>query len=212
MLHALAFVSMFVIGGLSGIYMASTPVDIYIHDTYFIVAHIHYVVFGGSVFGIFAAIAYWFPKMFGRMMNETLGKMHFWMTFVFFNWVFFPMHIIGVGGHMRRIYNPLQYEFLQPLQHWNEFITVGVIGLGIGQIPFVINFLWSLVAGPVAERNPWHANTLEWVAASPPPHGNFDAIPTVYRGPYEYSVPTHSADWLPQDRPLIPAEAAAAHS
>jgi cytochrome c oxidase subunit 1 len=212
MLHALAFVSMFVIGGLSGIYMASTPVDIYIHDTYFIVAHIHYVVFGGSVFGIFAAIVYWFPKMFGRMMNETLGKIHFWMTFVFFNWVFFPMHIIGVGGHMRRIYNPLQYEFLQPLQHWNEFITVGVIGLGIGQIPFVINFLWSVLAGPIAERNPWHANTLEWVASSPPPHGNFDAIPTVYRGPYEYSVPTHSADWLPQNLPLIPAEAAAAHS
>jgi cytochrome c oxidase subunit 1 len=211
MLYALAFVSMFVIGGLSGIYMASTPVDIFIHDTYFIVAHIHYVVFGGSIFGVFAAISYWFPKMFGRMMNETLGKVHFWLTFVFFNWVFFPMHIIGVGGHMRRIYNPLQYEFLVPLQWWNVFITVGVIGLGLAQVPFVINFVWSLVAGRVADRNPWHANTLEWVAPSPPPHGNFTTIPTVHRGPYEYSVPGMREDWLPQDR-VLEGQVAAAHS
>jgi cytochrome c oxidase subunit 1 len=211
MLYALAFVSMFVIGGLSGIYMASTPVDIFIHDTYFIVAHIHYVVFGGSIFGVFAAISYWFPKMFGRMMNETLGKVHFWLTFVFFNWVFFPMHIIGVGGHMRRIYNPLQYDFLVPIQWWNVFITVGVIGLGLAQVPFVINFVWSLVAGRVAERNPWHANTLEWVAPSPPPHGNFTTIPTVHRGPYEYSVPGMREDWLPQDRALE-GRVAAAHS
>ncbi len=211
MLYALAFVSMFVIGGLSGIYMASTPVDIFIHDTYFIVAHIHYVVFGGSIFGVFAAISYWFPKMFGRMMNEPLGKIHFWLTFIFFNWVFFPMHIIGVGGHMRRIYNPLQYEFLLPLQWWNVFITIGVIGLAVGQLPFVINFFWSLVAGQVAERNPWHANTLEWVAPSPPPHGNFTTIPTVHRGPYEYSVPGMQEDWLPQDRALE-GRVAAAHS
>src|SRR6185295_2742096 len=110
MLHALAFVSMFVIGGLSGIFMATTSLDMYIHDTYFIVAHIHYVLFGGSVFGVFAGVTYWFPKMFGRMMNETLGKLHWLLTFVGFNLVFFPMHILGVGGHMRRIANPMQYE------------------------------------------------------------------------------------------------------
>ncbi len=211
MLNALAFVSMFVIGGLSGIYMAATPVDIFIHDTYYIVAHIHYVVFGGSVFGIFAAIYYWFPKLFGRMMNETLGKIHFWPTFIAFNCTFFPMHILGIGGHMRRIYNPMQYEFLQPLQWINVFITVSAFALGLAQIPFVINFFWSLFAGKKAERNPWKANTLEWVAPSPPPHGNFDAIPVVYRGPYEYSSPEVAEDYLPQNRPLVPQRAAAAH-
>ena len=109
MLNALAFVSMFVIGGLSGIYMASTPVDIFIHDTYYIVAHIHYVVFGGSIFAIFAGVYYWFPKMFGRIWNKPLGYVHFWLTFIAFNCTFFPMHILGVGGHMRRIANPMQY-------------------------------------------------------------------------------------------------------
>jgi cytochrome c oxidase subunit 1 len=211
MLNALAFVSMFVIGGLSGIYMAATPVDIFIHDTYYIVAHIHYVVFGGSVFGIFAAIYYWFPKMFGRMMNETLGKIHFWPTFIAFNCTFFPMHILGIGGHMRRIYNPMQYEFLQPLQPINVFITVSAFALGLAQIPFVINFFWSLFAGKRADRNPWKANTLEWVAPSPPPHGNFDAIPVVYRGAYEYSSPEVTEDYLPQNRQLVPQRAAAAH-
>jgi cytochrome c oxidase subunit 1 len=199
MLNALAFVWMFVIGGLSGIFMASTPVDIYIQDTYFIVAHIHYVVFGGSIFGAFAAIYYWFPKMFGRMMNTFLGHLHFWPTFVFFNLTFFPMHILGVGGHMRRIYNPTQYEFLQPLQHWNVFITVSALCLGLAQIPFVINFFWSLFAGPKAPVNPWNSNTLEWTAPSPPPHLNWGpALPTVYRGPYEYSSPESTTDFLPQ--------------
>ncbi|MFQ5990420.1 MAG: cbb3-type cytochrome c oxidase subunit I, partial [Candidatus Methylomirabilales bacterium] len=209
MLNGLAFVSMFVIGGLSGIYMANTPVDIFIHDTYFIVAHIHYVVFGGSVFGIFAGIYYWFPKMFGRMMNEALGKIHFWLTFIFFNCVFFPMHILGIGGMMRRIYNPMQYEFLQPLQPINVFITISAICLGLAQIPFVINFCWSLFAGKEAERNPWQANTLEWSAPSPPPHGNWgETLPVVYHGPYEYSVPELEEDYLPQDRPLpVPAVA-----
>jgi cytochrome c oxidase subunit 1 len=202
MLNALAFVSMFVIGGLSGIFMASTPVDIYIQDTYFIVAHIHYVVFGGSIFGAFAAIYYWFPKMFGRMMNAALGHLHFWPTFVFFNLTFFPMHIIGVGGHMRRIYNPMQYEYLQHLQHWNVLMTIGALGLGISQIPLIVNFFWSLFAGRRAPLNPWNSTTLEWTAASPPPHLNWGpTLPTVYRGPYEYSVPDESADFSPQTQP-----------
>ena len=177
MLNGLAFVSMFVIGGLSGIFMASAPVDIYIQDTYFIVAHIHYVVFGGSIFGAFAGIYYWFPKMFGRMMNNALGHLHFWLTFVFFNLTFFPMHIIGVGGQMRRIYNPLQYEFLQHQQHWNVIITIGAIALGLSQIVFAVNFVWSIFAGKKAPLNPWNANTLEWTAPSPPPHLQLGADP-----------------------------------
>jgi cytochrome c oxidase subunit 1 len=212
MLFAIGFVSMFVIGGLSGVYMASTPVDIFIHDTYYIVAHIHYVVFGGSMFGIFAGIYYWFPKMYGRMMNEPLGKLHFWGTLIGFNWTFFPMHIIGVAGHMRRIFNPHQYEFLQPIVHWNEIITYGAFVLAASQLIIVVNFFWSLVAGKKAERNPWHANTLEWEAPTPPPHGNFPGpLPTVYRGPYEYSSPLVPEDYLPQARRLEGKTAAAAH-
>jgi cytochrome c oxidase subunit I len=204
MLFALGFVSMFVIGGLSGIFAASTPVDMFIHDTYFIVAHIHYVLFGGSLFALFAGLYYWFPKMFGRMMNETLGKLHFFATFIAYNCTFFPMFILGVGGMMRRIYNPLQYEFLKPLQPINVFITISAMALGLAQLIIVVNFFWSLFAGKRAERNPWKANTLEWTAPSPPPHGNFDTVPTVLRGPYEYSSPEVVEDYLPQDRSLIP--------
>ncbi len=204
MLNGLAFVSMFLIGGLSGVYMASTPVDIFIHDTYFIVAHIHYVLFGGSMFALFAGIYYWFPKMFGKMMNEGLGKLHFFLTFIAFNCTFFPMHILGVGGHMRRIANPTYYDFLKPLQHWNVIITVSAFALGIAQVIFLINFIMSMAAGRKAEANPWNANTLEWTAApTPPPHGNFPGpLPVVYRGPYEYSSPEVTEDWLPQNRDL----------
>jgi cytochrome c oxidase subunit 1 len=210
MLFGLGFVNNFVIGGLSGIFMASTPVDIFIHDTYYIVAHFHYVV-AGIIFAMFAAIYYWFPKIFGRMMNEILGKIHFFGTLIFFNATFFPMHFLGVGGHMRRIYNPLQYEFLQPFQSWNIFISLSAFALAISQIPFVINFFWSLFAGKKAERNPWQANTLEWSAPSPPPHLNWgDTIPVVYRGPYEYSSPEVTEDYLPQDRPLV-TQAVRAH-
>src|SRR5947199_1703319 len=210
MLFALGFVSNFVIGGLSGIFMASTPVDIFIHDTYYIVAHFHYVV-AGIIFALFAAVYYWFPKMFGRMMNERLGKIHFVLTYIFFNGAFFPMHFLGVAGHMRRIYNPTQYEFLQPMQHWNLFITVSALILGASQIFFLYNFVSSLFAGKKAERNPWQANILEWTAASPPPHGNFEVQPVVYRGPYEYSSPEVKEDWLPQNKQLGAGAAARAH-
>ncbi len=201
MLNTLAFVSMFVIGGLSGIYMANSPVDIYIHDTYYIVAHIHYVVFGGSVFAIFGGIFYWFPKMFGRHMNATLGKIHFWISFLAFNGVFFPMHILGVGGHMRRIANPMQYEFLQHMQGINVFITICAFILGVAQFLLLFNVFWSIFRGKVAEQNPWQATTLEWYAPTPVPHGNFGAIPQVYHGPYEYSVPGAETDWTPQTEP-----------
>ncbi|MGO9455230.1 MAG: cbb3-type cytochrome c oxidase subunit I [Candidatus Binataceae bacterium] len=210
MLNGLSFVAMFVIGGLSGIFMACTPVDMYIHDTYFIVAHIHYVLFGGSLFAIFGGITYWFPKMFGRMMNEKLGKVHFWITFVAFNCTFFPMHILGMGGHMRRIYNPQQYDFLKPLIPINMFISISAFVLGAAQFLLLANIIWSYFKGEKASENPWHANTLEWSAPSPPGHGNWPgAIPVVYRGPYEYSSPESAEDYLPQWQPPEHATAAA---
>jgi cytochrome c oxidase subunit 1 len=204
MLFALGFVSNFVIGGLSGIYMASTPVDIYIHDTYFVVAHFHYVV-AGIIFGMFAGLYYWFPKMFGRLLNEPLGKVHFFLTYLFFNTTFFPMHFLGVAGHMRRIYNPMQYEFLHTMQDWNVFITYSAFCLSLAQLPLCVNLVWSLWRGQQATANPWFANTLEWSAPSPPPHGNFATTPIVYRGPYEYSSPLVKEDWLPQDQALAAA-------
>jgi cytochrome c oxidase subunit 1 len=205
MLWAIGFISLFTVGGLSGIFMASNTVDIFIHDTYFIVAHIHYVLFGGSLMAIFAAIYFWFPKMFGRMMNDTWGKVHFALTFIFYNLTFFPMHILGMAGHMRRIYDPTQYEFLQPYQPMNRFITISAILLFVAQLPFIANFFWSLFRGRKAELNPWLDNGLEWTVPSPPPHGNFAVTPTVYRGPYEFSSPEAEAgaDYLPQDaRPV----------
>lgn len=198
MCFALAFVSMFVIGGLSGIFMASTPVDLFIHHTYFIVAHIHYVLFGGSIFAIFAAIYFWYPKMFGRMFNETLGKVHFFLTFIFFNLTFFPMHNLGLGGMMRRIADPTIYTHLQQLQPMNQISTIGAIGLGLTLIPFFWNLFWSMRHGPKAPNNPWRATTLEWTVSSPPGHGNFPKTPVVYNGPYEYSVPGMEKDYLMQ--------------
>jgi len=201
MLNALAFVAMFTIGGLSGIFMASTPVDAFIHDTYFIVGHIHYVLFGGSLFAGFAGITYWFPKMFGRMMNPHLGRVHFWLSFIAFNCTFFPMHILGVGGHMRRIFDPNEYAHLAHLQPMNTFITISAFLLGFAQLIFVANIIYSMRRGERAGSNPWNANTLEWTIPSPAGHGNFDRIPTVYRGPYEYSSPMSDRDYLPQDLP-----------
>ena len=201
MCFALAFVSMFVIGGLSGIFMASTPVDLFVHHTYFIVAHIHYVLFGGSIFGIFAAIYFWFPKMFGRMLSEGWGKVHFVLTFVFFNLTFFPMHNLGLGGMMRRIADPMVYEHLRQLQPLNQLCTFGAMGLGFTTFIFLWNMIHSIRHGKVAPANPWHANTLEWTVPSPPGHGNFPKTPTVYHGAYEYSVPGLEKDYLPQNEP-----------
>jgi cytochrome c oxidase subunit 1 len=202
MRYAIAFVSLFIIGGLSGIFMAATPVDVQIHDTYFIVAHIHYVLFTGSLMGIFAGLYYWYPKMFGRKMNERLGKWHFWLTFIFANGTFFAMHIVGLGGMQRRIADPTQYEGLLRWMPMNRFMTINAFLLFLSQIPFLWNFFTSLRGGEKAGPNPWHANTLEWHAPSPPGHGNFGEIPTVHRGPYEYASPEVEEDYLPQARDL----------
>ena len=202
MLYALAFVSLFVIGGLSGIFMAATPVDIAIHATMFIVAHLHYVLFASSLMGIFAGIYYWFPKMFGRLMNEPLGKLHFILTFVAGNCTFFPMHIVGAALQPRRYSDPLQFEFTRHLQGLNQFMSISAFVLGCAQVIFLYNFFASLFSGKRADRNPWHANTLEWTAPSPPPHGNFERIPNVFRGPYEYASPDTEEDYLPQTQSL----------
>jgi cytochrome c oxidase subunit 1 len=201
-LNAVAFVAMFVIGGLSGIFMAATPVDILIHDTYFIVAHLHYVLFGGSLFALFAAITYWYPKMFGRLMSSRWGKIHFWLTFVFYNLVFFPMHTLGMGGMMRRIYDPTIYDFLKPYQPMNTFISICAFILFAVQAIFALNFIISLFRGARAPQNPWEDNGLEWTLPNPAPHGNWERVPTVYRGPYEFSSPDVEEDYLPQTRKL----------
>jgi cytochrome c oxidase subunit 1 len=199
MAYEVAFDSMFVIGGQSGIFMASTPVDLYVHHTYFNDAHFHYVLFGGSMFAIFAAVYFWFPKMSGRMFNNTLGWVHFWMTFVFFNLTFFPMHNLGLGGMMRRIADPTVYDCLKQLQPLNVVCTIGAMGLGLATLPFVYNIFWSMRHGEKAPTNPWNSTTLEWTVPNPIPHGNFSKTPTVYHGPYEYSVPGYYKDYLPQN-------------
>ncbi len=200
MLWALGFLTMFIAGGLTGIFNGSAPVDLYVSRTYFVVAHFHYTLFSAVFFGGFAGVYYWFPKMFGRMLSGPLGHLHFWLTLVFFNVTFFPMHHIGLAGMVRRIANPLQYDALVPHQWLNVLATYGTLCLLAAQIPFVINILWAWLAGKPAPRNPWNAATLEWSAPSPPPHLNWGpSVPRVYRGAYEYSVPGEREDWLPQE-------------
>jgi cytochrome c oxidase subunit 1 len=202
LLYAVAFVSLFVTGGLSGIFLAASPVDLYFHDTYFVVAHFHFVMASAALFAIFAGTYYWFPKMFGRMMNEPLGKIHFVLTFLGIYGTFFPMHFLGTHGMSRRLYTPNTYPFLASVQPLDVFISLCAFMLGAAQLIFIYNFFYSALKGPQAERNPWHANTLEWTADSPPPHGNWPEPPVVYRWPYDYSVPGAAEDYLPQTVPI----------
>jgi cytochrome c oxidase subunit I len=184
MLFALGFLSMFVIGGLSGVMLGAVPIDIHVSDTYFIVAHIHYVLFGGSVFTIFAGMYYWFPKMTGRMYNERLGQLHFWLTFIGFNLTFFPMHIIGTEGMPRRV-----ADYAPRFAGANMFISIASFGLGASVLVFLYNMITSWRSGEIAPANPWRGMTLEWQVSSPPPVFNFDEIPQVVGAPYEYGVP-----------------------
>jgi cytochrome c oxidase subunit 1 len=208
MLWALGVVSLFISGGLSGVWLGQSAPDIQLHDTFFVVAHFHLIMAGAALFGVFGATAMWFPKMFGRKMNEPLGKLHFWFTFVTYYGTFFPMHYIGIAGHMRRIYDPYQYAFLKDLQPLNVFITTSALILGASQILFFINFFWSAFKGERAGENPWNANGLEWTTASPPPHGNWPgAIPEVHRWPYEYSNPAAPRDHVMQHEPPMAVEA-----
>jgi cytochrome c oxidase subunit 1 len=204
MVWALGFLTMFIAGGLTGIFNGAAPADIYVGRTYFVVAHFHYTLFSAVFFGGFAGVYYWFPKLFGRMLAAPLGHLHFWLTLIFFNLTFFPMHNLGLAGMVRRIANPLQYDALVPHQWVNVLITYSALCLLASQIPLVINVFWSLLAGRPAPANPWNAATLEWSAPSPPPHLNWGpSLPVVQRGAYEYSVPGESRDWLPQDLAAI---------
>ena len=206
MLFAVGFISLFVTGGLTGIFLASPAIDIQLTDTFFVVAHFHFVMASAALFGIFAGTYHWFPKMFGRMMNERLGRIHFWLTFAGIYATFFPMHFLGIAGMMRRIYSPQVYEFLRGLAPVNAFVSVAAFALGLAQLIFIYNLFLSLFRGAHAERNPWQATTLEWEAPSPPPHRNFgEALPEVHRWPYDYSRPDSADDFLPQTVPAVPA-------
>jgi len=199
MLFALAFLPMFGIGGLTGLPLGFAPTDMHLHDTYYVIGHFHYVVAPGSLIALIGGTYYWYPKMFGRMMNEKLGKVHFWMTVIPMNFVFFPMLIQGMYGMQRRLATPTDQWHNLPVQGWSMLIGIAGAVLFIGQLPFLWNFFWSLKNGEVAGENPWNATTLEWACPSPPPHGNFATPPEVFRGPYEYSVPGHKTDYWPQD-------------
>jgi cytochrome c oxidase subunit 1 len=203
MLWALSFLFAFLIGGVTGIYLGASALDVYFHDSYFVLAHFHYTFFPITIIGMFAAITFWFPKMFGRMMNETLGKIHFWGTFIPFNCIFLPLFFLGLAGQHRRIYNYNHFPDLatEELQDIRVFATTSLVIMIIFQVIFLYNFFYSMFKGEKAPENPWKANTLEWTIPSPPPHGNFKTLPTVYRGAYEYSVPGREMDYWPQNMP-----------
>ena len=206
MLWALGFLAMFLIGGVTGIPLGSSGTDIQLHDTYFVVAHFHYTFFPIAIIAVFAGITYWYPKMFGRMLDEFWGKVHFWGTIIPFNCLFIPLFALGLGGQHRRIYQYTEANYLDLASDGQQTLrvvaTCALIIMLMFQIPFLINFFMSLRTGRKAENNPWEANTLEWTVPSPPPHGNFgDEFPEVHRGPYEYSHPDRESDFWPQNEP-----------
>ena len=201
MLFALAFLPMFGIGGLTGLPLGLSATDIPLHDTYYVIGHFHYVVAPGTIFALFAGIYYWFPKLTGRKMNETLGRIHFFGSFVCMNAIFMPMFIVGLAGVSRRLWDGgAQYAHAQPVLHWNEFMSHGAWALGVFQLFFIFNLFWSIRKGKKVEENYWHATTLEWATPTPPPHGNFLTAPEVFRPPYEYSVPGAKRDFTPQNQ------------
>jgi cytochrome c oxidase subunit 1 len=201
MLFACAFLPMFGIGGLTGLPLAFSMTDLYLHDTYYVIGHFHYVVAPGTIFALFAGIYHWYPKVTGRFMNETLGRLHFWPSLICMNFLFAPMFIQGLAGFHRRWYNG-GMAFEETTKHWlwlNEVMSIAAWGLAFSQIPFILNVFLSIKGGKkVTCDNPWHATTLEWATPTPPGHGNFNFEPVVHRGPYEYSVPGAATDYTPQ--------------
>jgi cytochrome c oxidase subunit 1 len=203
MLWGLAFIAEFLIGGVTGIFLGASGADIYFHDTYFVLAHFHYTFYPIAIIGTFAGITYWFPKMYGRMMNETLGKIHFWGSVIPFNFIFIPLFVLGAAGQHRRIYDYTNFPDLALpwMQDLRVLATLSLLVMLGFQLVFLYNYFSSIFRGEKAGKNPWNANTLEWTTESPPPHGNWAELPTVYRGPYEYSVEGRDEDYWPQNVP-----------
>jgi cytochrome c oxidase subunit 1 len=202
MLFAIGFVSLFVAGGITGLVLGQTSLDLAFHDTYFVLAHFHLVMGVAAIFGMFAGMYFWFPKMFGRMMNETLGKIHFWITFVGVYAIFIPMHSMGMVGMPRRYSSFEEYQFLANTPPLVKLVTFAAMVTAVTQLIFFANLFWSMFKGPKASDNPWEATTLEWATTSPPPHDNFaGVVPVVYRGAYEYAVPGAPNDFVMQTTP-----------
>jgi len=197
MLFAISFLPMFAIGGLTGLPLGLTSSDIYLHDTFYVIGHFHYVVAPGTIFALFAGIYHWYPKVTGRMMSESLGKIHFWLSIVFINGIFAPMFIQGMAGLSRRLYDPTMYAHGKVIQPLNVLISASAWLLLVAQLPFIFNLFWSLRKGKRVESdNPWNCTTIEWASPTPPPHGNFSTEPQAYRGPYEYA--TGTKEFFPQ--------------
>ena len=201
-LFSLGFVSMFISGGVSGFFLAQPSLDIMLHATYFVVGHFHMVMGVAAMFGIFAGTYFWFPKMYGRMMNETLGKIHFWITFVGAYCIFMPFHYLGLAGNVRR-YQAFVVEYMQPLIPVHRFITIAALVTGAAQVIFLVNLVYSRYKGEVAPLNPWEATSLEWsTPSSPPPFDNFGGkLPVVYHDPYQYGIEGSTGDYVMQDSP-----------
>ncbi len=207
MLFSIGLVSTFVAGGLTGIILGDSALDINVHDTYFVVAHFHIVMGLSAIFGMFAGVYHWFPKMYRRMMNKSMGYLHFWLTFVSAYGVFFPMHFTGLAGLPRRYYSNAEFPMFDELQDINVIITMFAIFGGIAQLIFLFNFFYSMWRGPVAPKNPWRSNTLEWTTPVEHIHGNWvGEIPKVHRWPYDYSKPGHEEDFVPQSIPRLKDE------
>ena len=204
MLFAIGFVSTFITGGLTGLILGDSALDINVHDTYFVVGHFHIVMGLSAIYGMFAGVYHWFPKMYGRMMNKKLGYIHFWLTFISAYGVFFPMHFLGLAGLPRRYYTNTAFPMFEGLSDINEIITTFAILGGLVQLLFVFNFFYSIFKGTKATENPWGSNTLEWTTPIERIHGNWPGdIPSVHRWPYDYSKPGSEKDFIPQTEPLI---------
>lgn len=202
MLFAMGLVSFFISGGLTGIILGDSALDINIHDNYFVVAHFHIVMGSSAIFGMFAGIYHWFPRMFGRMMNKRLGYLHFWLTILGVYGTFFPMHFVGLAGAPRRYYAYTAYQGFDAAININYLISAFALLGGLAQFIFVINFFYSMYRGKKSVQNPWKSNTIEWTAPVEGIHGNWPGeIPTVYRWPYDYSKPGHEDDFIPQTTP-----------